>query len=77
MPIFNQYVGILLNKSKISFYHTSNNSICFTTNFFVIEWLLLLTLLHKKIFHSTKITKRYKIMKRNYEEKIQPTAQVG
>ena len=27
MPIFNQYVGFLLNKSKISFYHTSNNSI--------------------------------------------------
>jgi hypothetical protein len=27
MPILNQYVGFLLNKSKISFYHTSNNSI--------------------------------------------------
>lgn len=27
MPILNQYVGFLLNKSKVSFYHTSNNSI--------------------------------------------------
>jgi ATP-dependent Zn protease len=26
MPIFNQYIGFLLNKSKISFYHTSNNA---------------------------------------------------